>query len=73
MGLDDSISWSTLDDKEDFTPDLETLAGFMKLDQLGRIVTIKAHGDDFIVYATKSIVHVQKQSESLFLGNHVLL
>lgn len=65
---DDSISWSTLDDKENFTPDLETLAGFMKLDQLvGRIVTIRAHGDDFIVYATKSIVHVQKQSESLFL------
>lgn len=63
-----STSWSTLDDKEDFTPDLETLAGNATFDQIvGRIISIRSHGDGFVIYATKSIIHVEKDSNSLYV------
>lgn len=69
---DNSMAWSTLDDKEEFTPDLETLAGNSKFDHVvGRIVNIKESGDDFIIYATKSVVHVRMQVESLYLWDPV--
>lgn len=65
---DDSIGWSSLDDFQEFTPDLETLAGNSKFPLLiGKIVTVRSHGDGFIIYATKSIVYVANKSESLFL------
>lgn len=67
-----STAWSTLDDKEEFTPDLETLAGFATFDHvIGRIINIKESGDDFIIYATKSIVHVRKAVESLYMWDPV--
>lgn len=55
-----SISWSSPLDTTDFTPSLSTLAGnaiFSGL--LGKIVTIKSQGDDFVVYTTKGIVGIR--------------
>ena len=52
-----SISWSSLFDKADFTPAIETLAGNVTFnDVLGRIVSIKASGSGFVIYSTKNIV-----------------
>lgn len=52
-----SISWSSLFDKADFTPTIETLAGNVTFnDVLGRIVSIKASGSGFVIYSTKNIV-----------------
>ena len=52
-----SISWSSLFDKTDFTPAIETLAGNVTFnDVLGRIVSIKASGSGFVIYSTKNIV-----------------
>lgn len=71
---DDSISWASLDDPADFTPDLETLAGNAKFKLLtGRIVNILSHGDGFIVYGTKSIVFAQKAASSLYLWEPTLV
>jgi hypothetical protein len=67
---DNATAWSALDDKENFTPDLETLAGITTFDQLlGTIVTCKAHGDGFIIYATKSILYIQRDYESTYVWN----
>ncbi|MGE4259155.1 MAG: hypothetical protein AB7F19_07425 [Candidatus Babeliales bacterium] len=63
----DSISWSNLDDYTDFEPSLETLAGNVTFSMVqGRIVTILAHGQGFIIYATKSITFVEEASETLY-------
>lgn len=52
-----SVSWSNNVDLSDFTPAIETYAGNRIFgDVVGRIVTIKAHGEGFIVYSTRSIV-----------------
>lgn len=57
---DNSISWSSTFDVTDFTPSLETLAGNAKFNAAtGRIVTIKHHGEGFVVYTTKSIIGSQ--------------
>jgi len=68
LGLWDStgsISWSSVFDFTDWTPSLETLAGFAKFNAvIGDIVTIKKHGDGFIIYARKSITTV-KQSQAV--------
>jgi hypothetical protein len=54
---DNSISWSSTFDFSDFTPAQETLAGNTKfIDVLGKIVSINAHGEGYIIYSTKSIV-----------------
>lgn len=54
---DNSISWSSTFDFTDFTPSIETLAGNTKFNAgIGKIVTIKTHGEGFVVYYTKSIV-----------------
>ena len=54
-----SISWSNVFDHKDFTPSITTLAGNAIFNGVvGRIVTIKAQGDGFIIYSTKSIVGV---------------
>lgn len=71
---DDSISWASLDDPADFTPDLETLAGNAKFKLVtGKIVNILSHGDGFIVYATKSIVFAEKADSSLYLWKPTLV
>lgn len=71
---DDSISWASLDDPGDFTPNLETLAGNAKFKLVtGKIVNILSHGDGFIVYATKSIVYARKAESSLFLWSPTLV
>lgn len=58
-----SVSWSSLFSFTDFTPSVETLAGFATFnDILGRIVTIKAHGSGFIIYSTKNIVGVSYEA-----------
>lgn len=52
-----SVSWSSNLDLTDFTPSLENLAGNRIFGAVvGRIVTIKSHGEGFIVYSTKSVV-----------------
>lgn len=54
-----SISWSSNLDLTDFTPALETLAGNTIFgDIIGRIITVKSHGEGFIVYCTKATVGV---------------
>lgn len=71
---DDSISWASLDDPADFTPNLETLAGNAKFKLVtGRIVNILSHGDGFVVYATKSIVFAEKADSSLYLWKPTLV
>lgn len=63
---DDSISWSAISDYTDFTPDLTTLANTIKLqDQVGKVTSIKEHGDGFIVYCTRSVVYVQEDNTAL--------
>lgn len=64
---DNALSWSSIDDFEDFTPSVTTLAGGAKFDEMiGTIVTILGHGDGFMIYATKSILYIQKAVDSLF-------
>ena len=64
---EDSVSWSSIDDPADFTPDLNTLAGSAIFsDVVGRIVTIKNMRDSFVIYATRSIVLVRKDLNSAF-------
>lgn len=65
---DNSVAWSNLDDFTDFTADLVTLAGSSKFTAvIGRIISIKTHGEGFIIYATKSITYIDKAVNSLFL------
>lgn len=54
-----SISWSSNLSLSDFTPAIETLAGNAIFnDVLGRIVSIRAFGNGFVIYSTKNIVGV---------------
>lgn len=54
-----SISWSSPYDTSKFTPDTKTLAGNTIFNAiLGRIVLVKASGEGFIIYATRSITRV---------------
>lgn len=63
-----SVSWSSIDNVEDFTPSTETLAGnSIFQDVVGNIVLIKTYKEGFIIYATKSIVVVNRQIDSMFL------
>lgn len=77
---ENSISWSSLDDTADFTPDVETLAGNTTFqDIVGRIVNVLQNGTGFVIYATKSIVQVSRntaspmlwQGKSLFNNNGI--
>ncbi|WCD44275.1 putative structural protein [Polaromonas phage Tiera] len=71
---DDSVSWANQDDTSDFVPSLETLAGNMKfVDVRGRIVTIKAHGQGFIIYCTKSIVFIGKDTSGLYQWQPIVI
>ena len=59
-----SIAWSNLDDFSDFTPAILTMAGNTIFQEvLGKIVTIIGMAEDFVIYATKSIVLI-RQTES---------
>lgn len=63
-----SIGWSSNVDLTDFTPSLENLAGNTIFgDLVGRIVTVKSHGDGFVIYATKSVIAVGFSSISNIL------
>jgi hypothetical protein len=54
-----SVSWSSNLDLTDFTSSIETLAGNSIFgDIVGRIITIRAHGEGFIIYSTRSVVGV---------------
>lgn len=65
---DDSVAWSSSDNFIDFVPDLVTLAGNSKFNAVvGNITKIASHGDGFIIYATRSIAHIQKADSSLYL------
>jgi hypothetical protein len=62
-----SIAWSNLDDHADFEPSLETLAGAAIFNEVrGKITTIKSFGDGFIIYATNSIVKVNRDLAATF-------
>jgi len=55
-----SIAWSNPLLLSDFTPSLVTMAGNAIFNGiLGRIVTVKSQGDNFVVYTTKGIVGVR--------------
>jgi hypothetical protein len=55
-----SIAWSNPLLLSDFTPSLVTMAGNAIFNGiLGRIVTVKSQGDNFVIYTTKGIVGVR--------------
>lgn len=69
-----SVAWSSIDDFLDFTPSIETLAGSAIFGKVkGSIVTIISHGDGFIIYATKSIVHVQQRVDATFQWDSTII
>jgi hypothetical protein len=64
---ENSVAWSSIDDFSDFEPSLETLAGSAKfIDVIGRIVSIREHGEGFIIYATQSMVWVRQDVSATF-------
>ena len=71
---DESIGWANLDDFADFEPSLETLAGNARFSDIqGRIVTIKSHGEGFIIYATKSVIHIAQALDNTFQWNPTVI
>lgn len=67
---ENSVSWSSIDDFSDFTPSIETLAGSAIFsDVAGRITTITDQEEGFIIYSTKSIVHVAQVISETFQWN----
>lgn len=69
---ENSTAWSALGDTADCTPSIKTLAGnTIFQDIVGKIVTVRAAGTGFIIYCTKSIVIVTRDtsSPSLFKGH----
>lgn len=69
-----SVSWSSALDYTNFTPDLETLAGNCTfLEVQGRIVTIKDHGEGYVIYATKSIVGIGYNTQGTQLWDSMAL
>lgn len=65
---DGSVGWSSLTDLYNFTPSIATGANITKFkDVIGRIITIEQHDDGFVIYATKSILGVQKNLDNTFL------
>lgn len=69
---EDSVAWSAMEDFTSFTPSLTTLAGSsIFADVKGRIVTIQAFSDGFIIYATQSITLIRKAVDSAFLWTPV--
>jgi hypothetical protein len=54
-----STAWSSIDDFSDFVPSVTTLAGGSIFNEVtGRITMIRSSGDGFVIYATKSIIHI---------------
>lgn len=54
-----STSWSSNLDLTDFTPSVENMAGnAIFADEIGRIISVKSHGEGWIIYTTKSVVGV---------------
>lgn len=71
---ENSVSWSSIDDFSDFTPSIETLAGSAIFsDVAGRITTIIDQEEGFIIYSTKSIVHVAQVISETFQWNPKVL
>lgn len=72
---DNSVSWSSNFELNNFEPSLENLAGNTIFgDVQGRIVTIKSYGDGFIIYSTKSIVGVDfTETGSMLWDGHPIL
>jgi hypothetical protein len=71
---ENSISWSAFGNPQDHEPSIETLAGnAIFQDIVGRIVVCLQHGNGFIIYCTRSIVHVVRNVESpmLFSGRAI--
>lgn len=63
-----SVSWSSNLDFSDFTPAIETLAGNAIFnDVLGRIVSIRAFGNGFVIYSTKNITGVSYNTSGSML------
>lgn len=62
-----SIAWSDIDDKADFTPSLETGAGNTIFQQIvGKIVNVIQHSNGFVIYCTRAIVHVRRTADANF-------
>ena len=56
-----SVSWSSNLDLTDFIPSIENMAGNTTFgDTIGRIITIRQHGEGFVVYCTKATVGVSR-------------
>lgn len=71
---ENSISWSSIDDLNDFTPSIETLAGSAIFGAVrGRIQKCLGHGEGFVIYATGSLVFVQQAAEATFQWNPTTL
>jgi len=71
---DNSVGYSSFEDKFNVTPAISTGANITKfVDVIGSIINIVQHGDGFIIYATKSIVGVFKDSANTFLWKAVVI
>lgn len=69
-----SISWSSFDDHADFKPSVLTLAGSAIFNEVrGKITMILTYGDGFIVYATNSIVWIDRDLGNTFQWNPSVL
>lgn len=69
-----SIAWSSFDDHADFTPSITTLAGSaIFLEVRGVITQILTLGDGFVIYATNSIVQVDRDLGNTFQWNPSVL
>jgi hypothetical protein len=67
---ENSVSWSNIDDFADFTPSVKTLAGAAVFNEvIGRITMILSSADGFVIYATKSIVHIGRNLQTTFNWN----
>lgn len=63
-----SISWSSLEDYTDFTPDVISMSGNMTfIGVIGRIVVCHGHSDGFIIYSTGSILGVRQTFDDSML------
>lgn len=65
-----SIAWSSFDDHTDFTPSVQTLAGAaIFLEIRGTITFVHSLGDGFVVYATNSVVQINRDLSNTFMWN----
>ena len=71
---ENSTAWSSIDDYRDFKPSVTTLAGAAIFQEItGRITMIYGSADGFVIYSTKSIVHIGRNLQATFGWNPTVI